>query len=659
MDTLNISETSNEILGIEKIVFEKMEEILKKLVEQHQNESNKIVTPIATTTSLEISIKNDFNNVNNSPSSAVNPSSIDSIIDLVIQQTHISDIRRMSTDLVKNTTSLGVAECGLTKAESVPISNVVNLPPPVTHHHHHHNHHSNPTISTLLSASQMFISNENNNSSININSNNSQNANNNDLAKIKQSKKANQSKYSVWKPKTTTVNANLISDNMNPQQLESMSNNPVNVSNFITDKTNNLPVKVRKPHQSTLKNGEKKKEKKTIGLLNAASANLCNQIISNNNSSNILNLNNANSTSNRKSKPPTLISSLLEQQDLLKKQQLQSKLSADSFEQIWEDHCYTPKMPWLKINASPAVTTTPPPPPPPTPLAPQQPPPLPILIPTLSPTTSVPSTNTNTPNILATSNNLPTLSINQNQSIPIALLEPNTSSTSQSMFIAQSGNDSSTVASLSQQITVNKSTDSDKTVSSILSHISPPQQQSHQHPKEPKSTLSAAHSKKTSSSASVCRELAGLLPPPVNKLESEYLLSTNTPSTSNIVQNEKRRRKELSNLTNENNSNSINDSVTTTNNKSIKSLKKTVKTELTKPSEILTNEKGKKMSTIVFTKRTKEQERKILESFLVDGIDQEDINFLKRTYDELNAANVDSNNNNSDDNELATLVKKT
>ena len=113
----------------------------------------------------------------------------------------------------------------------------------------------------------------------------------------------------------------------------------------------------------------------------------------------------------------------------------------------------------------------------------------------------------------------------------------------------------------------------------------------------------------------------------------------------------------MSNLTNENNSNSINDSATT-HNKSIKSLKKTVKTELTKPSEILTNEKGKKTPTIVFTKRTKEQEREILESFLVDGIDQEDINFLKRTYEDLKAANVDSNNNNSDDNELATLVNK-
>lgn len=601
------SEKTNEIMNIDEIVFEKLEEILNKLVAKHENESKALEEDKASLNKAELT-------------NAVNPSSIDSIIDLVIQQTHISDIRRMSTDLVKNTTtSLAGTESSIIKIESLIISpNIVSVSQPIIqpviqqqqqqHHQHHHHHHSNPTISTLLSASQMFISNENNIV-------NSQNASgiNVDMVKIKQSKKASQGKYSVWKPKT-----NLVGDNGDSSN---------SVSNFITDKTNNLPVKVRKPHQSTLKNGEKKKEKKTIGLLNAAAANLCNQIIVNNNNSNILNLNhnNVNSTSNRKSKPPTLISSLLEQQDLLKKQQLQSKLSADSFEQIWEDHCYTPKMPWLKINAPPLT-------PPPLPLQPA------------APVSLIPTTATT---------NLQAVSINQ--SLPLSLLDQSatTTSTNQPMFVAQTVvNEPSSIATLIQPLAT---ANSDKTVSSILSHISP---QTHQ--KESKISVST-HSKKSSSATSVCRELAGLLPPPVNKLESEYLLSSSTTTATDssipsIVQNEKRRRKELSNLTNENSNN--NELNLINNNKSIKTQKKTVKSEQTKPSD-LNREKTKKSSPKrSFTKRTKEEERKILESFLVNGIDQEDINFLKRTYDQLKSANVDSNNNNSDDNELATLVRK-
>ena len=64
-----------------------------------------------------------------------------------------------------------------------------------------------------------------------------------------------------------------------------------------------------------------------------------------------------------------------------------------------------------------------------------------------------------------------------------------------------------------------------------------------------------------------------------------------------------------------------------------------------------------KQPAVLFVRRSKEQERAILQSFLVDGIDQEDINFFKRTYEQMCAANVDSNNNNnSEENELTTLV---
>ena len=67
---------------------------------------------------------------------------------------------------------------------------------------------------------------------------------------------------------------------------------------------------------------------------------------------------------NKKHKPPTLISSLLEQQDLIKKQQQQQQqqqqlssqkenagaralLTPAQYEQMWEEHCYTPNLPWL------------------------------------------------------------------------------------------------------------------------------------------------------------------------------------------------------------------------------------------------------------------------------------------------------------------------
>ena len=350
---VHFNSDNDELLNLNKIVFEKLEEIIHKLVAQeheHNLERN----------SSSVEIVPQISNETDTP--ALNASSIDSIIDLVIQQTHISEIRRMSAEMLKSAN---------TTLE--PLKEEPTIPTPiivpqlhVTHHQHHHHYqqqqqqqqqqlHTNPTISTLLAANQPFVANENhlNNDKRNDNINNS------DLVKVKQSKKALQGKYSVWKPKTAAAGqSNLISNKINSFNTGVDSNNGIqscdsSTVNTITDKTNSLPVKVRKTHQSTLKNGEKKKEKKTIGSLNVAS-NVATHMISNNSGIGLAGTN----TSNRKSKPPTLISSLLEQQDLLKKQQLQSKLSADSFEQIWEDHCYTPKMPWLKTSApTPSLTS--------------------------------------------------------------------------------------------------------------------------------------------------------------------------------------------------------------------------------------------------------------------------------------------------------------
>ena len=292
---------------------------------------------------------------------------------------------------------------------------------------------TNQTVSTLLqSAAHTSVSDENRQAGHGVPE--SQNAQGQTgKAKVKQSKKAaaGTPKYSTWKPKAAPTSSN-----------DSLTAHPdgggESTANLITDKTNSMAGtggKVRK----TPKTGEKKKEKKqTIGainaglqLLNAAQNAAANSNASNMNASSLFsgssmsnvasNANSASSTgpllnsitqpnlssqtsqnsaSNRKSKPPTLISSLLEQQDLLKKQQLQSKLSADSFEQIWEDHCYTPRMPWLKSNQAPPPPVLPPAPVP-QPLSVQ------LAIPAVQAATLVPLQNTahnHLPTVLHTAN---------------------------------------------------------------------------------------------------------------------------------------------------------------------------------------------------------------------------------------------------------------
>ncbi|CAF0726726.1 unnamed protein product [Brachionus calyciflorus] len=105
---------------------------------------------------------------------------------------------------------------------------------------------------------------------------------------------------------------------------------------------------------------------------------------------------------------------------------------------------------------------------------------------------------------------------------------------------------------------------------------------------------------------SLSRELVNLLPPPVCKTEAKL----------NIINN------------NNNNNNSINNT--------------------------LGKNKIKK-----FSKRTRIEDDDILRQFLNGGLDQEDLNYIKKVYDELiDQENLELNNNNQQDKDLRNLVKK-
>ncbi len=66
---------------------------------------------------------------------------------------------------------------------------------------------------------------------------------------------------------------------------------------------------------------------------------------------------------------------------------------------------------------------------------------------------------------------------------------------------------------------------------------------------------------------------------------------------------------------------------------------------------------GKKVNNGLFKKRTKEQENDIMRSFQVNGLDQEDLNYLKRAYEQMVSTDLDTTDLDNDL-EVNRLVKK-
>ena len=250
--TTSDSKHNNNDSDLNQIVINALDELLNQVVQDYEsNLAKEKPNKLPVVVIKEEPSKTDTNNNNDSDkqepvAASSSISTIDSIIDLVIKQTHINDLLLINKNMLDTAEKLG-------NSATHPPEDELKVGP----------------------------------------------------------------KYSSWKPSTSIV----VSQVEQPVDLSKQKiNNIIPTTNLLASTTTTATA------TSATASAKVKKEKKPT---------------------------------NKKHKPPTLISSLLEQQDLIKKQQQQqlssqkenvtarTLLTPAQYEQMWEEHCYTPNLPWL------------------------------------------------------------------------------------------------------------------------------------------------------------------------------------------------------------------------------------------------------------------------------------------------------------------------